>query len=168
MRRAIRLMSGAASVTAVAVLGSGCTPGPEPIIAVESGEGGSVRLLLAKCPGYRAESFGVFADVEEGELQNWSVRNPDYRATPAGVRIFEVPEGWKVSASALTALSDGVPYVADVEGATGAKGLDGRVPFTLADVEELKPGKVLISAGGEKNKAVDRDDFLNDIPPECD
>ncbi|MFF0448287.1 hypothetical protein ACFYT4_18080 [Streptomyces sp. NPDC004609] len=127
-----------------------------------------MRLLLAKRPGYTAQSFSVFADVEEGELKDWSARNPDRVATPREMELFQVPAGWEASAIALTAQSDGVPYVADVDGGLGGKGLDARVPFTLADVGDLKPGQVLISAGGEKNKAVDRDDFLGDIPPECD
>ncbi|WP_343949408.1 hypothetical protein [Nonomuraea longicatena] len=145
----------------LALLASACaSPAPKAILAIAPAQDGGVRLLLADCPDYRATDLSLFADVE-GETGKWSVRND---GGASSVRDFGVlqdpPEGWTSTGSGLTALRDGVPYVARVDGGVRERVLKGRVPFTLADVRDLAEDQVLVWSGGEESEAVGRADFL--------
>lgn len=124
-------------------------------------DGGSgVALLFSRCTGYRVDSVSVFADTEDSRVQSWGVSG--YRVEPpvASVRLFRAPQGWRTDEASLTVLAGGVPYRARSTGRVGDRGLDGGVSFTLEDVEGLGRDDVLVADGGEKNKVMDRDEFL--------
>ena len=173
MSRRRRPWLGCASValTALAFFGAGCdTPPPAPkgVLAVERGQDGGVRLLLGGCPGFAARDFSVLDDTEGGDLVSWSVHNDGW--TGVGARRTGLPgstRGLAVHGRPLTALRKGVPYVANVNGSMGDRGLKGRVPFTVEDLEGLKSGEVLTWAGGDKNTKTSRDDFLRGDPARC-
>jgi hypothetical protein len=167
-RRPGRRYAAVASI-ALAFFGTGCTPAPKGVLAVERVQDGGIRLLLADCPGYVARDISVVADTDDdGELVDWSVHNSGWTGSVHDIRVFQdPPEGWRSTGGKLTALRKGVPYVANVDGSMGNRGLRGRVPFTVEDLAGLKSGEVLTWAGGDKNTKTDRDDFLHGDPDRC-
>ncbi|MFC7383052.1 hypothetical protein [Sphaerisporangium rhizosphaerae] len=175
-RRGPGLTRGAAALTALAALvsfGAGCTPAPKGVLAVERAADGGARLLLADCPGYLAKDFSVLADTDTGGTGGggpaaWSVHNGGWTSSVRAIRLFQnPPAGWRATGSELTALREGVPYVATVSGAMGERSLKGRVPFTAADLAGLGNGQVLASDGGDGNTTMGRDDFLRGDPDRC-
>jgi hypothetical protein len=151
----------------LALLASACgSPAPKAILAVGPDQDGGVRLLLARCPGYQATDVTVFADVE-GDTGRWSVSSDGGTGVRDLRALQNPPEGWRSTGSGLTALEDGVPYVAKVDGGVGNRVVKGRVPFTLADVRELGEGQVLAWSGGEESEAVDEADFLRPSEERC-
>ncbi|MEV6332564.1 hypothetical protein [Streptomyces sp. NPDC051909] len=81
------------------------------------------------------------------------------RVEVVGART-ELTTGWRTDEASLTFLASGVPYRAGSMGRVGDRALNGGIFFTLNDVEELGPDDVLVADGGEKNKVMDRDEFL--------
>jgi hypothetical protein len=162
------LARAAVALLALVSFGAGCTPAPKGVLAVERAEDGGVRLLLADCPGYLAGDFSVLADGTGGELVDWGVHNGGSPTSVRDVRVFQdPPQGWRVTGDRLTALRQGVPYVAEVSGSVGNRRLESRVPFTVGDLAAVKSGEVLTWAGGEKNVTVSRDAFLRGDPDRC-
>ncbi|MEV4461211.1 hypothetical protein [Microbispora sp. NPDC049633] len=160
----------AAALAALAFFASACdsTPEPKGVLAVERAEDGGVRLLLAECPGYVAKDFSVLEDTGDGDTVAWSVHNGGWTSSVRDVRLFQAPpEGWRAADGTLTALRDGVPYVATVNGTSGGRSLRGRVPFTTADLAGLGGGQVLAWAGGDETMKTDRDGFLHAGPGRC-
>ncbi|QIQ05395.1 hypothetical protein [Streptomyces liangshanensis] len=165
-RRARAVVTGSA-LFALSLLGAGCTPGPKGVLAVERTADGEVGLLVAECPGYQARIFSVLADDEGEALLSWAVFNLSRTKSLGGVRLFApAPEGWETDRDNLKKLAEGVPYVAKVDGSVRERGLDGRVAFTLDDLDGVKKGQVLI-ADGDGAKAVDREDFLRPDSDRC-
>lgn len=161
----------ALAFSALAFSAAGCTTTPEPkgVLAVERAEDGGVRLLLAGCPGYAARDFTVLEDTDDaGEAVTWSVHNGGAGAAVRDVRAFQAPpEGWRTTEDGLTALREGVPYVATVNGVVGGRALRGRVPFTTKDLAGLGGGEVLAWTGGDGTMKADRDDFLHADSDRC-
>ncbi|MEU6430676.1 hypothetical protein ABZ860_32675 [Microbispora sp. NPDC046973] len=160
----------AAALTALAFFAAACdgTPSPKGVLAVERAEDGGVRLLLADCPGYVARDFSVLEDTEGGDTVSWSVHNGGAGAAVRDVRVFQAPpEGWRSTDDSLTALREGVPYVATVNGFANGRNLRGRVPFTPADLAGLGGGQVLAWAGGDETVKTGRDAFLRADPDRC-
>ncbi|MDP9845468.1 hypothetical protein [Streptosporangium lutulentum] len=154
---------------ALAFFGTGAHPCRKPSSPSNGVQDGGVRLLVADCPGYVARDFSVIADTgDDGEPVGWSVHNGGWTGSVHDIRVFQdPPEGWRSTGGELTALREGVPYVANVAGSAGNRGLRGRVPFAVEDLAGLKSGEVLTWAGGDKNTKTDRDDFLNGDPDRC-
>ncbi|MGI5158535.1 hypothetical protein [Microbispora sp. CA-102843] len=160
----------AAALTALAFFAAACdsTPTPKGVLAVERAEDGGVRLLLAGCPGYVARDLSVLEDTEGGETVAWSVHNGGAGAAVRDIRAFQAPpEGWRSTDDSLTALREGVPYVATVNGFVDGRNLRGRVPFTAADLAGLGGGQVLAWAGGDETVKTGRDAFLRADPDRC-
>lgn len=160
----------AAALTALAFFAAACdgTPEPKGVLAVERAEDGGVRLLLADCPGYAARDFTVLEDTEGGRTLTWSVHNGGTGAAVRDIRAFQAPpEGWRRTDDSLTALREGVPYVATVNGYADGVNLRGRVPFTTADLAGLGDGQVLAWAGGDETVKTARDAFLHAGPDRC-
>ncbi|MCC5575899.1 hypothetical protein IMZ11_09635 [Microtetraspora sp. AC03309] len=160
----------AVALATLAFFGVACgTPAPKGILAVERAQDGGVRLLLADCPGYVAQDVSVIADTDDdSELVDWSVHNSGRTSSVRDIQVFQgPPEGWRTTGDTLTALREGVPYVANVNGNVGGRGLRGRVPFTVEDLKGLGSGEVLTWNGGDKNVKTDRDDFLHGDPDRC-
>ncbi|TQS28279.1 hypothetical protein [Microbispora sp. KK1-11] len=160
----------AAALTALAFFSAACdsTPAPKGVLGVERTEDGGVRLLLADCPGYAARDFSVLEDTEGGDTMSWSVHNGGAGAAVRDVRAFQAPpEGWRSTDDSLTALREGVPYVATVNGFVNGRNLRGRVPFTAADLAGLGGGQVLAWAGGDDTVKTGRDAFLRADPDRC-
>ncbi|GAB3160881.1 hypothetical protein [Microbispora hainanensis] len=160
----------AAVLAALAFFATACdsTPAPKGVLGVERAEDGGVRLLLADCPGYAARDFTVLEDTEGGDLLTWNVHNSGGGATVRDVRALQAPpEGWRTTDDSLTALREGVPYVATVNGFMNGRNLRGRVPFTAADLAGLGDGQVLAWAGGDETVKTTRDAFLRTDPDRC-
>lgn len=160
----------AALLAALAFFATACDSAPEPkgVLGVERAADGGVRLLLGGCPGYMADGFSVLADTEGGALVAWSVHNDGWTSSVQDVGVFQAPpEGWQTTNDSLTALRDGVPYVATVSGSVNSRGVRGRVPFTASDLAGLGSGQVLAWAGGEETLKISRDVFLRADPDRC-
>ncbi|MEU7882419.1 hypothetical protein [Microbispora bryophytorum] len=162
----------AVALAALAFFGAACdttAPTPKGVLAVERAEDGGVRLLLGGCPGYVARDFSVLEDTDDdGELVTWSVHNGGWTGSVNEIRLFQAPpEGWRSTDDSLTALREGVPYVATVNGTAGDLSLRSRVPFTAADLAGLGGGQVLAWAGGEETMKTDRDVFMRADPDRC-
>jgi len=159
---------GAGILLALAWLGTGCSPAPQAVIAVERESGGTLRLLTPDCPGMVIGDYSVIRDDEhDAELRNWAIHNTSWTQSLGSVRIFEVPKGWKAYADDLDPLAKGIPYMATMDASVSGKGLEGNVPFTLDQVGKLKSGEVLVSDGDKGSKAVSRADFLRDGKKAC-
>ncbi|MEV1201878.1 hypothetical protein [Microbispora rosea] len=160
----------AAALAALAFFAAACdsAPAPKGVLAVERAEDGGVRLLLAGCPGYAARDFSVLEDTEGGDTVAWSVHNGGAGAAVGDVRAFQAPpEGWRSTDDSLTALREGVPYVASVNGFVNGRNLRARVPFTAEDLAGLGGGQVLAWAGGDETLKTSRDAFLRADPDRC-
>ncbi|MEU8622855.1 hypothetical protein [Streptomyces sp. NPDC048623] len=128
-----------ALVLSVAAAGTGCTPGPQAVVAVQGDGSGGVKLLLARCPDYRINSVSVFADaVVEGNVKSWAVSNDKFQPTPEEVHPFEVPRGWEAYETALSTLEDGTPYVARTAGSIGGRGSGGRGEVPTKGAERIR------------------------------
>lgn len=64
----------------------------------------------------------------------------------------------------MIALRSPGTYVAKVRGAVGSSALDGRLSFTVEDLEKLDAGQVLTA---ENKKVMDRAEFLKPSQERC-
>lgn len=138
----------------------GCSPANQPVLAVVRDGASGITLLFSRCTGYRVDSVSVFADVEESPVKSWDVSG--YRVEPPvdSVQLFQTPRGWRTDDASLASLTSGVQYRSRSTGRVGDRALNGGISFTLDDLGKLGPDDVLVADGGERNKAMGRDEFL--------
>ncbi|GAA3370522.1 hypothetical protein GCM10020367_17480 [Streptomyces sannanensis] len=117
-RKGGRLFSfGRASLMAfVLVWGtSSCSPAPEPVVAVESLDGATVRLLTMTCDEFIVERFSVHQNGNyKGPLRKWAVSRDFTGPDLKSVQVFREPEGWRTYGSGITRFERGATYVASV------------------------------------------------------
>ncbi|MBT1186682.1 hypothetical protein HET69_22430 [Streptomyces sp. CJ_13] len=142
-----------------------CTPEPKAILAVERSTAGTPRLLVAPCSGYRATSLSVFRDGNSGDSNSWRLASVDGGKSIDAFDFLVAPPGWEVSEATLPELRESEKYVAEIDGSIKGKGLYGRIPFTLEDLQSLGDGEVL--AGAWDTRVVSRADFLKGGSKQC-
>lgn len=142
-----------------------CTPEPKAILAVERSAAGAPRLLVAPCSGYRARSLSVFHDGNSDHSNSWRLFSVGGSKSIDAVDFLVTPPGWEVDESTLPELRESEKYTAKIDGSIKGKGLDGRISFTLEDLQSLGDGEVL--AGAWDTRVVSRADFLKGGSKQC-
>ncbi|MFE3553351.1 hypothetical protein ACFXKW_00480 [Streptomyces sp. NPDC059193] len=132
---------------------------------MERGEDGGIRLLVARCPGTEFGGLSVYS--RQGQpSRGWRVRRDGAAGLPGQIDLFTAPPGYTVTDATLQELSDSEEYAAVVRGvAHGKDAVDGRLVFTLRQVDVLGSGKVL--TGIEGDKVMDRAKFLKPSSAQC-
>ncbi|MFE6103919.1 hypothetical protein ACFVQ4_28690 [Streptomyces laurentii] len=147
---------------------SACSPAPKNIVAVETVDGSTVRLLTMKCSEFTAEEFGVYRQEEsDGELTKWAVTRALTGSRQDSIQIFKQPDGWKTYGSSLKEIQEGFAYVATVHGRIGTKPVSGSLRFEVPQLGSLAAGEVLASDTDGNTATMSRDDFLKDSAELC-
>ncbi|MFD6890209.1 hypothetical protein [Streptomyces sp. NPDC059957] len=144
---------------------AGCSPAPEPLLAIERTATGDILLVIAPCSGYRALGLYVFSDSDTGPSEVWSLSNKERIGSLGEVKFFTTPVGWEVNDTTLTELRDPGLYVAKIDGAMGTRSLNGRMAFTAEKINKLNAGEVLTGTKGEK--VMDREQFVKPSSGRC-
>lgn len=161
-----RFAAALAALTAVAGLLAGCTPGPEPILALRAGAGGTLEALVYLCAGDELTYLSLYdRDVSKG----WKIEDPPASPTPgpaadqvAVYPLFVTPPGWSRTKDSLSAVEPGRRY-----GLTSLtrSGEDGSLFLEVGDLDRLQ-GKVLVT-GDDGTELVDEAEFRRRAAGTC-
>lgn len=140
-----RRLSGTAVLALTATMLSGCSPAPEPMVALSMANGKPVAIFVA-CNSSLAILHVYENDParrpaggssSEATAPIWTVRSQAPQLVTE-VTLFEAPPGWEVTESTLTGLDPGVHYSAGGVSLRHAVQVD----FTTSDLEALGPDQV--------------------------
>lgn len=126
-------------------LTAACTKRYANVVAVATGAGGSVAVVVRLCSGDSATSIGLH-EVDEGPDHAFSVSPPlwlienqaDHRRD-FSVPLFTTPPGWRLAFHDIDALSSDAHYIVGADTRTNPS-LD--VEFRPADLSALAGGQV--------------------------
>ncbi|WP_326699106.1 hypothetical protein OG909_18460 [Streptomyces sp. NBC_01754] len=166
-------MAGArAALVALLMAGAvtACSPGPEQVLAVESLDGTSARLLTMTCEEFSPDGFDVYrSGLPDGEpLRMWAVSRDFTGPVVSSARVFQEPPGWNTYKSGISSFEPDGTYVASVDGGVHGKGVTGEVEFSAGQLKELAVGEVLTADGAGGTVTMGRDDFLEGANNRCD
>ncbi|GLV87960.1 hypothetical protein Slala03_76490 [Streptomyces lavendulae subsp. lavendulae] len=150
----------------VGTTAAGCSPAPKSLLAVERTSTGRARVLIAPCPGYKAQVISAFSSGGTVEYKRWSIINDAMGGSLDSVELFSAPPGWSVTRSDLNELKDGGEYTVVLNGGSNGYGLDGEITFTPDRFGALKAGEV-IARDGKGSKTVKRADFMKKDAERC-
>ena len=168
-RRLVHLGQGALLGLLTVVVTTSCSPAPEQVLAVEAVNGTSARFLTMTCKQFSPNTFGVYrSDVDDDEpLQKWAVSRDFTGPVVTSVRAFHQPQGWSTYRSGISAFKQDGTYTASVRGAVNAKGISGRVTFSVAQLRELSADEVLTADSDGEAETMSREDFLSQANGLC-
>jgi hypothetical protein len=173
---------GGALLGAVAVLGlAACSPDPHPYLALTMLDDRPV-LLIAACARSDIEYITLWesdataspapADSRPQRLE-WSVASPLSTPGPNGVKVptvdaparivfFDQPAGWLTRQQTLRAFRADTEYLVH-----GGLANVGSLEFTVAQLRELAPGKVLTAVGYRDQHVVTEAEFEEAAQEDC-
>ena len=163
---------GGALLGAVAVLGlAACSPDPHPYLALTMLDDRPV-LLIAACA--RSEIEYITLRESNTESVEWSVASPLSTPGPNGVKVptvdaparivfFDQPSGWLMRQETLRAFRADTEYLVH-----GGLANVGSLEFTVAQLRELAPGKVLTAVGYSDQHVVTEAEFEEAAQEDCD
>lgn len=166
VRKLIPGMAGALGVLAMLGTLSACTPADRPLTALRYVDGRPTLLVVA-CPDFQLDSLAVYPDggpAASASTIEWQILR-ESGAPPDQITLLgPPPTGWAAKQTSLTAFTPGQEY-----GVSAFDGADSAVPihFTLADLEALAPGQVLVGKPASKRKAVSESTFRDDAGDSC-
>src|SRR5262249_41258721 len=129
---------------------------------------GHPALVLAACVT-RVSVYRDEASDTRDTLMTWEIGRSSAGPEAADVVIFELPQGWtdetrtgqipelSLDVVRLTEMKPGV-HGGEVPAARGEAGGPPAVKFTLADLDRLRPGEVVVG----HERTVSRKSFLKD------
>lgn len=161
--------STAVITAAAAALLVGCTPRPDPIIALTLSSTGDVIMIYELCEGESPDVLVVGEDLGGaiGGGRQWLV-NARGGASRGALTLLEVPTGWSEEISELDQLVDGQRYGLSFSSSGGdSRAGQAELAFNVDDLRDLAEGDVLAAKGGGAGQVMSRERFEESALDSC-
>ena len=156
-------VAGALAVLAVLSVLSACGPAAKPVVALNYA-GGRPTALIVSCPGFKIDSVYVNDITTPSATDKWSLSTQE-NAAPAQITLLDAPPGWTVKTDTIKTFEAAKKYMVVPFASPGGPATS--VAFTVAQLQALKPGQVLISKGNSQSAAVSEKKFRDEAADSC-